>query len=171
MKAKSPGRRAVATNTTARSHGHCAAEASVVDELSVGMLASGMVRLVSPVGDIDIVAFLRSAPYQFWLFAALAVASEIVPFVASRFQRLLLPVFMSVCFAFAVLILYGLAPALLVQSAAILGAWFRLRLTPLRILSIWIRLDASLVVASVVFDIIPGQRLAPGAQITGSGLF
>jgi diguanylate cyclase len=143
----------------------------VVDGLFLGMLASGMVRLVSPVGDIDIVDFLRSAPYQFWLFAALAVASEIVPFVASRFQRLLLPVFMSVCFAFAVLILYGLAPALLVQSAAILGAWLRLRLTPWRILAIWIRLDASLVVASVVFDVITGQRLAPGAQITGSGLF
>jgi hypothetical protein len=69
----------------------------VGDGGSVGTLEPLAVHRVLAGDDFDLGRFLPNAPYQFWLFAGLAVASEIVPFVASRFQRLRLPVPGSGC--------------------------------------------------------------------------
>src|SRR5690348_1192606 len=114
-----------------------------------------------------LLAFLLMAPYQFWLFAGLAIASEIVPFVASRFQRRLLPIFVSVCFSFAIRLLWGSGPALLVQTAAVLGAWLRLRINVIRVLAIAIRLDAALAAAGLAFQAISGHSTAGGVSARG----
>jgi diguanylate cyclase (GGDEF)-like protein len=107
------------------------------------------------------------APYQFWLFAGLAIASETVPFVASRFQRRLLPIFVSVCPSFAILLLWGLGPALMVQTAAVLGAWLRLRVNVIRVLAIAVRLDAALAAAGLTFRVISGYSTAVGVSTHG----
>jgi diguanylate cyclase (GGDEF)-like protein len=114
--------------------------------------------------------FFMSAPYQFWIFAALAVASEIVPFVAARFQRLLRPVFMSVCFSFAILLVFDIGPAVAVQTIAVLGAWLRLRINVLRILAICFRLDASLAVAGLVLHATAHDHFSLSEPITGTKL-
>jgi hypothetical protein len=84
--------------------------------------------------------------------------------VASRFQRRLLPIFVSVCFTFAILLLWGLGPALLVQTAAVLGAWLRLRVNVIHVLAITIRLDAALATAGLVFPAISGHSTAAGVS-------
>lgn len=113
--------------------------------------------------------FLQTAPYQFWLFAGLAVASEIIPFVASRFQRRLKPIFVSVCFSFTVFLLWGLGPALLVQTAAVLGAWLRLRLSVTRILAIIVRLDVALAAADLTFHVV-ADHAAPDGETSSLSL-
>jgi diguanylate cyclase (GGDEF)-like protein len=113
--------------------------------------------------------FLQTAPYEFWLFAGLAIASEIVPFVASRFQRRLMPIFVSVCFSFTVLLLWGVGPALLVQTTAVLGAWLRLRLSVTRILSVAVRLDVALATAGLTFHLV-GDHTAPNGEPSGRTL-
>lgn len=113
--------------------------------------------------------FLLTAPYQFWLFAGLGVASEIVPFVASRFQRRLMPMFVSVCFSFTVFLLWGVGPALLVQTMAVLGAWLRLRLNVTRILAVAVRLDGALAAASLAFHVV-GDHPSVNGDTTGRTL-
>jgi diguanylate cyclase len=114
--------------------------------------------------------FFVSAPYQFWVFAALAVASEIVPFVAARFQRLLRPVFISVCFSFAILLVFDIGPAVVVQIVAVLGAWLRLRINVLRILAICLRLGASLAIAGLALHATAHHHFGLGEPITGAKL-
>jgi diguanylate cyclase (GGDEF)-like protein len=118
-------------------------------------------------GSAPSLAFLLAAPIQFWLFVGLAIASEIVPFVASRFQRRLLPIFVSVLFSFAVLLLWGVGLALLVQTAAVLGAWLRLRVNVIRVLAIAIRLDAALAATGLALHAIYGHSTAGGVSARG----
>jgi diguanylate cyclase (GGDEF)-like protein len=87
--------------------------------------------------------------------------------VASRFQRRLLPIFVSVLFSFAVLLLWGLVLALLVQTAAVLGAWLRLRVNVIRVLAIAIRLDAALAAAGLTFQSIYGDSTAGAVSARG----
>lgn len=114
--------------------------------------------------------FLLNAPSEYWVFAALAAASEVVPFVAPGFRRRLSPVFLSVCFAFAVLLLWGVGPALVVQTGAVAVIALRLRLDPVRAATVWVRLALSLTLAGVMFHVIADDRFALGDPITGTDL-
>src|SRR5437899_6725855 len=54
----------------------------------------------------------------FWLMAVLAVVSDVRPFTPPG-PRQLSPVFPSICFTFAILLIWGLGPAVAVQTVAV----------------------------------------------------
>ncbi len=65
--------------------------------------------------------FLTVAPAGFWVMAGLAVVADIRPFTPMG-RRQVSPVYPSICFTFATLLMWGLGPAVLVQTAAV-AAW------------------------------------------------
>ncbi|GIH13530.1 putative bifunctional diguanylate cyclase/phosphodiesterase [Rugosimonospora africana] len=75
--------------------------------------------------------FLRSAPAAFWLMGALAVLLDVSP-LRPPGPRQTSPVFPSICFTFATLLVWGLGPAVLVQTVAVAAASARMRYRPWR---------------------------------------
>ncbi len=74
---------------------------------------------------------VREAPASFWLIAILAVLVDTRPFNApGRSQAS--AIFPSICFSYALLLGWGLAPAIIVQTAAVVVASVRLRHAPWR---------------------------------------
>ncbi|MFB9234190.1 putative bifunctional diguanylate cyclase/phosphodiesterase [Plantactinospora siamensis] len=65
-------------------------------------------------------------PAAFWLMAALAVAGDAHPFTPSG-QRPSPAVFPSICFSFAILLGWGLGPAVAVQTLAVAVSSWRMR--------------------------------------------
>src|SRR5258706_15581096 len=70
--------------------------------------------------------FLRTAPLAFWLMAALAVLLDVRPFTPPG-RRQISPVFPSICFTFAALLIWGIGPAVLVQTVAVAASSARMR--------------------------------------------
>jgi diguanylate cyclase (GGDEF)-like protein len=70
-------------------------------------------------------------PPAFWTMAALAVVSDARPFTPPG-RRQSPAVFPSVCFTFAILLGWGLGPAVAVQAAAVVVSSWRLRHAPWR---------------------------------------
>ncbi|MBV1848762.1 putative bifunctional diguanylate cyclase/phosphodiesterase [Catellatospora tritici] len=69
---------------------------------------------------------LRHATFGFWLMAALALAGDALPVtLPGRWNTS--AIYPSICFTFAIMIDYGLAAAVLVQSLAVAVASLRLR--------------------------------------------
>ncbi len=68
----------------------------------------------------------------FWLMAVLAVVVDTMPFLWGG-HRDRSPVFPSTCFTFAILIGWGFGPAVVVQTAAVIGAALWLRHKPWRV--------------------------------------
>src|SRR6476660_3939150 len=64
--------------------------------------------------------------WPFWLMAGLAVLCDVRPFTPSG-RRLTAAVFSSIAFTFAILLLWGLAPAVLVQSVGVAVVTVRMR--------------------------------------------
>ncbi|GAA5182206.1 cyclic Di-GMP phosphodiesterase RmdB [Rugosimonospora acidiphila] len=75
--------------------------------------------------------FLRSASGAFWLMAALAVLLDVWP-LRPPGPRQTSPVFPSICFTFATLLIWGIGPAVLVQTVAVAASAARMRYTPWR---------------------------------------
>jgi diguanylate cyclase (GGDEF)-like protein len=65
-------------------------------------------------------------PVEFWLMAALATFADARPFTPPG-RRQTLAVFPSVCLTFAILLAWGLGPAILVQAAAVAVSSWRMR--------------------------------------------
>ncbi|HEY2671758.1 MAG TPA: EAL domain-containing protein [Rugosimonospora sp.] len=76
-------------------------------------------------------AFLRSAPAAFWLMGALAVLLDVWP-LRPPGPRQTSPVFASICFTFAALLIWGIGPAVLVQTVAVAASSARMRYKPWR---------------------------------------
>jgi len=74
---------------------------------------------------------LADLPAAFWLMAALAVISDSRPFTPPGLRRRS-EVFPSVCFTFAILLAWGLGPAVAVQAAAVAVFAWRARHVPWR---------------------------------------
>ncbi|SNT06900.1 diguanylate cyclase (GGDEF) domain-containing protein [Asanoa hainanensis] len=74
---------------------------------------------------------LPDLPAAFWVMAALAVLCDSQPF-APPGRRQSSAVFPSICFTFAILLAWGLGPAVLVQAAAVAVSSWRLRHAPWR---------------------------------------
>ena len=74
---------------------------------------------------------LPDLPAAFWVMAALAVICDARPF-APPGRRQSSAVFPSICFTFAILLAWGLGPAVLVQAAAVVVSAWRLRHAPWR---------------------------------------
>ncbi|TDC43362.1 EAL domain-containing protein [Micromonospora sp. KC213] len=69
---------------------------------------------------------LRGLPAAFWTMAALAVVCDVRPFVPPG-RRHTSVVFPSTCFTFAILLGWGLAPALAAQTVAVAVSGWRMR--------------------------------------------
>ncbi|MDG4823445.1 EAL domain-containing protein [Asanoa sp. WMMD1127] len=82
-----------------------------------------------PVGRLP--GQLPDLPLAFWVMAALAVLCDYRPF-APPGRRQSSAVFPSICFTFAILLAWGLGPALLVQAAAVAVSSWRLHHAPWR---------------------------------------
>jgi diguanylate cyclase len=67
----------------------------------------------------------------FWLMAALAVVSDVRPFTPPG-PRQISPVFPSICFTFAILLIWGLVPAVAVQTVAVVASSVRMGHRPWR---------------------------------------
>jgi diguanylate cyclase (GGDEF)-like protein len=79
----------------------------------------------------DLPEFLRTAPAAFWLMASLAVLLDVWPFSPPG-PRQTSPVFPSICFTFAALLIWGIGPAVLVQTVAVAASSARMRYRPWR---------------------------------------
>src|SRR5687767_5985317 len=91
----------------------------------VGAAAALALLLVAhPLGMLP--GDLPGLPGAFWIMAALAVVCDARPFVPPG-QRHTSAVFPSSCFTFAILIAWGLGPAVAVQTAAVVVSGWRMR--------------------------------------------
>lgn len=70
--------------------------------------------------------YLSGSPNIYWILAGLAVVGDARP-VTTPGGRSSLTVFPSICFTFAILLIYGFAAAVIVQSAAVVVSSIRLR--------------------------------------------
>lgn len=86
----------------------------------------GLAAFVTARPLIELIGQIPSLPGAFWLMAVLAVVGDARPFTPPG-RRQSPAVFPSVCFTFAVLLGYGLGPAVAVQCAAVAVSSFRMR--------------------------------------------
>jgi diguanylate cyclase (GGDEF)-like protein len=75
---------------------------------------------------------LSTAPLGFWLMAGFAVLVDARPFSAAPGGRDRSVVYPSICFTFAIMLCWGFAAAVVVQSAAVLVVALRMRHAPWR---------------------------------------
>ena len=74
---------------------------------------------------------LRGAGAAFWVIAVLGMASDAGP-VSTPGRRQAAAIFVSICFTFSILLIWGFGPAALVQLAAVVVSSVRMRHTPWR---------------------------------------
>src|SRR5262245_42257312 len=101
-------------------------------------------------------------PAEFWVLATLAVVADLRPFSLLGSRRWLATVFLSVCFTFAITLLWGPVPAIVVQTVAAVAAALRLRFSVGRTLFTTGRLALAFVAAGVVLDRFGPAPLAAG---------
>ncbi|RKR90615.1 diguanylate cyclase (GGDEF)-like protein [Micromonospora pisi] len=85
--------------------------------LAVGLSVVPLTRLPDQIPQL---------PPAFWVMAALAAVSDARPFTPPG-RRQSSAVFPSICFTFAIMLGWGLAPAIAVQAVAVLISGFRMR--------------------------------------------
>lgn len=109
-------------------------------------------------------AALVSGPREYWLLGALAVIADLLPFSFSSDRR---PptVYVSVALTFAIVLLWGIGPALVVQAVATTVAASRMRLPPTSALFTAARLLLALVAAGWVVDIVGPTAFGIGYRI------
>ncbi|MCW3844071.1 EAL domain-containing protein [Micromonospora yasonensis] len=91
------------------------------------VVAVGVLAVVFSAGPLaGLPARLADLPLAFWTMAALAVACDARPFVPPG-RRETSAVFPSTCFTFAILLGWGLGPAVAVQAVAVAVSGWRMR--------------------------------------------
>ncbi|HEY3007095.1 MAG TPA: EAL domain-containing protein [Micromonosporaceae bacterium] len=84
----------------------------------------GALVVAVPVAELP--AQLAELPAAFWVMAALAVLGDSRPFTPPG-RRQSSAIFPSICFTFAILLAWGLGPAIAVQAAAVAVSSWRMR--------------------------------------------
>jgi diguanylate cyclase (GGDEF)-like protein len=87
------------------------------------------------------VAFMVSAPAEFWILVLLALAADVRPVRLPPAMRRSTTFVVSVCFCFVILLFYGIAPAIVAETVAVGSSARRLHLS----LRSWAYLTARLV--------------------------
>ncbi|MEV0211945.1 EAL domain-containing protein [Micromonospora sp. NPDC050695] len=90
----------------------------------VGILAVAALTAAGPLATLP--AELSRLPVAFWTMAALAVVCDARPFVPPG-RRQTSAVFPSTCFTFAILLGWGLGPAVAVQAVGVIVSGWRMR--------------------------------------------
>ncbi|MER7165488.1 EAL domain-containing protein [Micromonospora sp. NPDC000207] len=130
----------------------------------VGLLAgTGLLAAVATVGAlVDLPALLPDLPTAFWIMAVLAVVCDARPFVPPG-RRRTFAVFPSTCFTFAILLGWGLGPAVAVQAVAVLVCGVRMGHAPWRTCFNVAQYACALAAAHLVLRAGPGAFFAGGA--------
>ncbi|WP_341719440.1 EAL domain-containing protein [Micromonospora sp. FIMYZ51] len=126
-----------------------------------GVLAVAV--LVSAAPLVSLGSTLPELPVAFWTMAVLAVACDARPFVPPG-RRQSSAVFPSTCFTFAILLGWGLGPAVAVQAVAVLVSGFRMGYAPWRTAFNAGQYACALAAAYAV------TRLGPGGVFDGGAL-
>ncbi|TCB95602.1 EAL domain-containing protein [Micromonospora zingiberis] len=126
-----------------------------------GVLAVAV--LVSASALVSLGTTLPELPVAFWTMAVLAVACDARPFVPPG-RRQSSAVYPSSCFTFAILLGWGLGPAVAVQAVAVLVSGVRTRHAPWRTAFNAAQYACSLAAAYAI------SRLGPGAVFDGGPL-
>ncbi|SBT37262.1 putative bifunctional diguanylate cyclase/phosphodiesterase [Micromonospora narathiwatensis] len=124
--------------------------------VAVGVLA--VLVSAGPLGQLP--ARLSGMPAAFWTMAALAVACDARPFVPPG--RRTSAVFPSTCFTFAILLGWGLGPAVAVQAVAVAVAGWRLGHAPWRTAFNAAQYACALAAAYAVTRLGPGELFDDG---------
>jgi diguanylate cyclase (GGDEF)-like protein len=130
------------------------------------VIAAGIALVGSGVG-----AFLqtRHAPGtggELWFLATLAVAAGAFAFVIADPSGGILVINPAVCFSFAILLSWGLGPAIAAQVAGVAAVTWRRRLPPLRALLVCAQFAAAFAAAYAVFLIGQPPRGPAGMEWT-----
>ncbi len=120
--------------------------------------------LVSASGLVSFVSTLPDLPAAFWTMAVLAVACDARPFLPPGRGQSSSAVFPSTCFTFAILLGWGLGPAVAVQAVAVVVSGIRMRHAPWRTAFNAGQYACSLAAAYAI------TRLGPGGIYDGAAL-
>ncbi|MEG3636002.1 putative bifunctional diguanylate cyclase/phosphodiesterase [Micromonospora palythoicola] len=120
--------------------------------------------LVSAGGLVSFVSTLPDLPAAFWTMAVLAVACDARPFLPPGRGQSSSAVFPSTCFTFAILLGWGLGPAVAVQAVAVVVSGVRMRHAPWRTAFNAGQYACSLAAAYAI------TRLGPGGIYDGAAL-
>ncbi|NLU79514.1 EAL domain-containing protein [Micromonospora sp. HNM0581] len=120
--------------------------------------------LVSVNGLASFVAALPDLPAAFWTMAVLAVACDARPFLPPGRGQSSSAVFPSTCFTFAILLGWGLGPAVAVQAVAVAVSGVRMRHAPWRTAFNAAQYACALAAAYAI------TRLGPGGIYDGATL-
>ncbi|SBT52941.1 putative bifunctional diguanylate cyclase/phosphodiesterase [Micromonospora auratinigra] len=124
--------------------------------------AVGVLALLVSVGPLlRLPDRLPGLPAAFWTMAALAVACDARPFVPPG-RRASSAVFPSTCFTFAILLGWGLGPAVAVQAVAVAVSGWRMRHAPWRTAFNGAQYACALAAAYAVTRLGPGDLYAGG---------
>ena len=113
----------------------------------------------------DTRAVFEYEPLTFWLIASLAVLIDGLPFAAPG-RRGDLSIFPSISFTFAVMLGWGVVPAIMVQSAAVLVSSVRLRHAPWRAIFNAAQYAVALTGSAAVLTLVGGPALAADLKIS-----
>jgi diguanylate cyclase len=122
--------------------------------LAVGLVA---LRSIHPTG------LPHPAGTAFWLMAALAVVSDARPFTPPV-PREISPVFPSICFTFAILLIWGLWPAVAVQTVAVAASSVRMGHRPWRAAFNAGQYAVAFAAADLVLDLAREKPFAPSGS-------
>jgi diguanylate cyclase (GGDEF)-like protein len=120
------------------------------------------VALVAP-RSTDLTSGPHPAGTAFWLMAVLAVISDVRPFTPPG-PRQLSPVFPSICFTFAILLIWGLGPAVAVQIVAVVASSVRMRHRPWRAAFNAGQYAVAFAAADAVLDLAREKPFAPSGS-------
>ncbi|MEV2239897.1 EAL domain-containing protein [Micromonospora sp. NPDC049891] len=120
--------------------------------------------LVSADGLVSFASTLPDLPAAFWTMAVLAVACDARPFLPPGRGQSSSAVFPSTCFTFAILLGWGLGPAVAVQAVAVVVSGIRMRHAPWRTAFNAGQYACSLAAAYAM------TRLGPGEVYDGAAL-
>ncbi len=131
---------------------------------AVAAAATGASKIAAGLADVRIVPAHPSA--EFWILAVVAVVAEARPFTAPGVARRMTAVHLSLCFTFAIMLLWGPGLAIAVQSFAVIVAELRQRLGLSRAGLTAARMAVALVAADAVFRQVGPPTLGLGDRLT-----
>ncbi len=114
--------------------------------------------------------FIRVAPWEFWTLAALALIGDARPFALSGDRRFPTTIYPSVCFSFAVLLVWGPVPAVAVQAVAAVAGTIRLRMSVGTALFTVGRLVCAMTAAAAVLWLLGPAPFRLGMHVDRTGL-
>jgi diguanylate cyclase (GGDEF)-like protein len=125
--------------------------------LYVGLVFVAALAVFAP-SLADLPEIVRAGDPEFWLIVVLALVVDARPFAAPG-QAPVATVFPSIAFSFALLLGWGLAPAVLMQALAVVVSSVRLRRAPWRVLFNASQYALALAAADLVLRLAGVQRL------------